>query len=117
MRKSLKIEDLEGQLNLWRAEKQKKNFQIKKLNTQGTTNQISKESGKKNQKSIPVDKEEVNRISEEKQQDEALKKELDQKTNDLSSLSIKLAQRDKKISELERKIKEINIDHSVNSFK
>ena len=31
MRKSLKIEDLEVQLNLWRTEKQKKNLQIKKI--------------------------------------------------------------------------------------
>ena len=118
MRKSLKIEELENQLNLFRNDKQKKNFQIKKVNNQGHINQNSKESGKKiQQKSIHTEKEENNKSFEEKQQEETLRKELEQKSNELSSLAVRLTQKDKKITELEHKIKEISSDFSVRPLK
>lgn len=110
MRKALKQEELEVQLNLYRNDKQRKKFQIKKLN-QNSSAVNPKESNKKIQKTMH-DKEEVKNI-EEKQQEESLKKELEQKSNDISSLSVKLAQKEKKNNELERKIKEINADFSV----
>lgn len=113
MRKGMKIEDLENQLSLYRNDKFRKNFQIKKVNNQANQSQ---NVSKKQQKQITNEKDDMKINLEQRQQEETLKKEIEQKNNDISSLSVKLAQKDKKISELERKIKEINSDFSVIQF-
>lgn len=113
MRKGMKIEDLENQLSLYRNDKFRKNFQIKTVNNPGSQGQNVRELSKKQQKQINSDKEDLKINLEQRQQEETLKKEIEQKNNDISSLSVKLAQKEKKISELERKIKEINADFSV----
>jgi len=116
MRKNIRIEELDSQLALFKADKQKRAFQIKKINNQASNSQ-HRESNKKPQKSIHLDKDDVKALAEEKQQMEALRKELEQKTTDISNLSLKLSQKDKKIAELERKIKEITNDFNVISNK
>ena len=113
IRKNLKVDELESQISLLKADKQKKGFQIKKIANQAASNSQHKDSNRKQQKSIHLEKEELKVTAEEKQQDEMLRKELEQKTSDLSNLSVKLSQKEKKIVELERKIKEMNADFNV----
>lgn len=112
IRKNMKVDELESQIMLLKADKQKKGFQIKKVNNQPSNSQ-HKDSSKKQQKSIHIEKEELKATLEEKQQDEMMRKELEQKTADLSNMSVKLSQKEKKIAELERKIKELNADFAV----
>lgn len=118
VQKSLRIDDLEAQVAMLKADRQKKNFQIKKINNQSQNAQPIKGDSNKKQipKSIHLEKEEVKVLEEKQQQEEALRKELEQRSTDLSNMSLKLSQKDKKINELERKLKDLNAELTVKTI-